>query len=222
MRQEPNAPKGNKMNQTNNSDMLSQSVNDFIEATAAKSPTPGGGSVAGVVGALGAALGEMALNFTRGKKKFAAHQEYYEHLTRRLKKARRMFADLVADDVAAYRFFQETSRMEDSPEKSEKMRAAVAAAIAVPREATKLSLALLGDLMEFCDKCSKLLISDLVASAALAVATIRLSNYNVRINIPQVDDEQAAKDLKQASADDLKCALKLLEGIERQASEHLG
>ncbi len=211
------------MSQTEaSSDMLAQSVNDFIDATAAKSPTPGGGSVAGVVGALGAALGEMALNFTRGKKKFAEHEEFYSHLAGRLQNARRMFRDLVADDVAAYRFFQETSRMEDSPEKNEKMRTAVAAAIAVPREATKLSLALLGDLTEFCDKCSKWLVSDLIASAALAVATIRLSDYNVRINVPQVDDKEAAADLKQSSADDLKRALKMLDEIEHNVAGRLG
>ncbi len=37
---------------------------DFLEKGAAKTPTPGGGSVSAVVGALGAALGVMASRYS--------------------------------------------------------------------------------------------------------------------------------------------------------------
>lgn len=204
-----------------NEDVLAMPVKDFIAETAAKSPTPGGGSVAGVVGALAAALGEMALNFTRGKKKFAEHAESHEHLAGRLTKTRRMFGDLVADDIAAYRLYHDATRSPEGPEKDEALQLAIAAAINVPREATKLALALLGDLQELTDKCNPYLISDLVASAALAAATVRLCDYNVRINAPQVDDKQAAAEIRQASADDLAKANSLLEAIEQAVKKHL-
>ena len=61
-------------------DILSIPVREFLAATAAKQPTPGGGSVAGVVAGLGVALGEMALNFTKGKKKYAEHEAFYDRL----------------------------------------------------------------------------------------------------------------------------------------------
>ena len=202
-------------------DMLSMSVRDFAAATAARQPTPGGGSVAGVVGALAVGLGEMALNFTKGKKKFARHEQYYAHLSQRLQRAREMFQQLVADDVAAFRNYQEASRMEDGPEKDEAMDIATAAAIDVPREATKLALALLGDLRELEGKCSPWLISDLVASAALAEATCRLSDYNVRINLPNVREGAAAKDLRAGSAGDVAKAAALRAEIEAAAKEHL-
>lgn len=204
-----------------NEDILSLPVREFISATAAKIPTPGGGSVAGVVGALAVALGEMSLNFTRGKKKFAQHEAFHEHLSGRLAHARRMFQDLVADDVAAYRLYQATARQDDTPEKDEAMQLAVAAAINVPREATKLALALLGDLLALADKCSKWLVSDLVAAAALAVAAVRLSDYNVRINIPQVADKARAAEVRQASAADLARAVALHEEIEQAVRELL-
>lgn len=206
---------------SNNEDILNNSVRDFAAATAAKTPTPGGGSVAGVVGALGVALGEMTLNFTKGKKKFAEHEEYYAHLSERLEKARSMFMDLVADDMAAYKLYQQTMKADDGPEKDEAMQVAIAAAIAVPREMMKLGLALMADLKELSDKCNTWLISDLVAGAVLATATIRLSNYNVRINVPSVTDKQAGEDMRQASADDLKKAQALLEEIETIASQHI-
>jgi formiminotetrahydrofolate cyclodeaminase len=202
-------------------DLLSMSVRDFAAATAAKQPTPGGGSVAGVVGALGVALGEMALAFTRGKKKFAEHEETYAHLAGRLGRARQMFQQLVGDDVAAFRNYQEAMRMEDSAAKAEAMQVATAAAIAVPREAAKLALAVLGDLRELADKCSPWLVSDLVAAAALAEATCRLSDYNVRINVGQVDDPAAAADLRKGSGDDVARAAVLREQIEAAVREHL-
>ena len=206
---------------TEENDMLSMSVREFVAATAAKQPTPGGGSVAGVVGALAVGLGEMALNFTKGKKKFAEHEEYYAQLSGRVERAREMFQQLVADDVAAFQNYQQANRMEDGPEKGEAMDIATAAAINVPREATKLALALLGDMRELADKCNPWLISDLVASAALAEAACRLSDYNVRINLGNVKDETAAADLRAGSAADLARSVALRQEIEEAAKAYL-
>jgi formiminotetrahydrofolate cyclodeaminase len=204
-----------------NEDVLAMSVREFLAQTAAKTPTPGGGSVAGVVGGLAVALGEMTLNFTKGKKKYAEHEAYHAHLSERLERARQMFQDLVADDIAAYRLYQETMRREDGPEKDEAVQVATRAAISVPREATKLALALLADLQELAGKCNPWLISDLVAAAALAVATVRLSDYNVRINVPQLNDREAATELRGSSAADVAKAAALHEAIEAAAAKHL-
>ena len=206
---------------TNEQDMLSMSVRQFIAATAAKEPTPGGGSVAGVVGALAVALGEMALVFTRGKKKFAAHEELHAHVAERLARAREMFGQLVHDDVAAFRNYQETMRMEDSPAKAEAIQVATAAAVAVPRESAKLAVAVLGDLRQLADKCNPWLISDLIAGAALAEAVCRLSDYNVRVNAGQITDLAAAADIRQASTDDVARAADLRAQIELAAKEVL-
>lgn len=203
------------------SDMLGQSVREFAAATAAKTPTPGGGSVAGVVGMLGTALGEMALNFTRGKKKYAEHEPYYEHLASRMLHARAMFADLVADDMSAYSLYQEAQKQPDGPGKQEAVQVAVAAAINVPREAAKLALALLADLRELEDKVNPWLITDLMASAVLAAAVTRLSDYNVRINVPQVADKAQAEAIRQGSAADCAKAQQILDNIEQVARQHL-
>ena len=42
----------------------SHTVAEFVAAAAAKQPVPGGGSVAALVGALGAAMGEMVVNYS--------------------------------------------------------------------------------------------------------------------------------------------------------------
>jgi len=196
-------------------------VKEFIAQTAAKTPTPGGGSVAGAVGSLGVALGQMALVFTQGKKKFAEHEEAYARLTGRLDKACRMFQDLVTDDVRAYQLYQQATRQDDGPDKAAAVELATAAAIDVPREATKLALAVLDDLKELADKCNPWLITDLMAAATLLAATIRLSDYNVRINLPNLTDRAAVADIKQASTDDLARADQLRVDIEAVGNTHL-
>ena len=201
--------------------VLSLSVADFLDATAAKTATPGGGSVAGVVGALAASLAEMALNFTRGKKKYAEYEAYHEQIGERLEKTRGMFQMLVTDDIEAYKLYQSANRQPDGPDKVQAVQLATAAAINVPREATKLALALLSDLRELQDKCNPYLITDLLAAGVLAVATIRLSDYNVRINVPAVEDQTAGEEINQASRSDLKKAQSLAEEIERAAAELL-
>ncbi len=206
---------------SNNEDYLALSVREFAAVTAEKTPTPGGGSVAGAVGALGTALGEMTLNFTKGKKKFAEHEEYYEHLSRRLIRARGMFCDLVADDVAAYKLYQATGKQEEGPARHEAMEIATAAAINVPREVAKLALAVMEDMKEFIAKCNTWLITDLLACAALSAAAVRLSDYNVRVNVPNLADKQAGGEVKQTSADDLARANALLAEIEQLALPHL-
>jgi formiminotetrahydrofolate cyclodeaminase len=205
-----------------NEDILGLSVRDFTAATAAKTPTPGGGSIAGVVGSLAAALGEMSLNFTRGKKAFAAQEETLAAVAGRLARAREMFQQLVTDDMAAYALYQEVSRSEDGPEKPAAFQTALAAAINVPREAAKLSLAMLADLKLLADgRCSRWLVSDLLAAATLAVATVRLSEYNVRVNVPQVADQDAARQVRQSAGRDVARAVALRDEIEELLREAL-
>lgn len=202
-------------------EILRSSVDNFVAATAAKQPTPGGGSVAGVVAALATALGEMSLNFTRGKKKFAEHEEFYAHLGARLEKTRSMFLDLIADDITAYGMYAKTAKLPDGEEKKEAEALALAAAIDVPREMAKLALALQEDVLRLSDKCNPWLVSDLIAAGALAAAVTVLCDLNVRINAKNLSDAQVADDLRAASAADRNRANELADRIEQATQAQL-
>jgi len=205
---------------TDSTDLTAQSVAAFIAATASKSPTPGGGSVAGVVGALGTALGEMALVFTRGKKAFAEHEAHYAGVAARLAKARELFATLVAEDMAAYALYQQATRAEGA-DKDRQMHTALTAAIAVPREMTKLALAVLADLDSLVGRCNKWLLTDLAAGAVLAEAVVRLSDYNVRINARDIAERTEAEEILASSAGDCEKARQVTETIETWAKGQL-
>jgi formiminotetrahydrofolate cyclodeaminase len=171
---------------------------------------------------LAVALGEMTLNFTRGKKKFADQAELHNKLSARLSKAEAMFLDLIADDMEAYGMYRQASAMAEGPEKQAASALALAAAIDVPRQMSKLALAVLGDMLELANYCNKYLVSDLIAGAVLASATAALCDLNVLVNTPGLDDKQAAQDIRQASRDDRHRAAKLAEQLEEQVKDLLG
>ncbi len=201
-------------------DYMGFSVRDFAAATAAKRATPGGGTVAGVVGALATALGEMVLNFTRGKKAFAEFADAHEALAARLARARGMFADLTADDAAAYTLYTEAAKCKDET-KETRMTTALAAAIDVPRQMTALAISVLESLIALGEHCNKYLLTDLSAAAVLAEAVVRLSDYNVRVNAANLPDKSAAADLRKASARDCKRANELCATVEKIVSEYV-
>ena len=60
-----------------------------------------------------------------------------------------------------------------------------------------------------------------MAGAALAVAVVRLSDYNVRVNVPNVADRAAADEVHGRSAADVERAGALFAQIDQAARKHL-
>ena len=53
---------------------MENNIELYIEKLGSKAPTPGGGGVAALAGALGAALASMVCNLTIGKPKYAQYE----------------------------------------------------------------------------------------------------------------------------------------------------
>lgn len=200
---------------------LEMTLSQFAAATASKSPTPGGGSVAGTVGALAVALGEMSLAFTRGKKAFAEHEDDFVRIAARLERARGMFLDLIDDDISAYGMYAEAMAQPAGPQRDEAAALALAASINVPRETGKLALCVARDLASLAERCNRFLLSDLVAAATLLSAVTVLCDLNVRINAKDLTDTDAARELRDASRQDRVATTELAEQIETVASRTL-
>ena len=82
--------------------VTNQSIHAYLEALSAREPTPGGGSVAALVGALGAGLAAMVANFTRGRKKYAAVAPEVKERLAQLSQSLRVLEELVQEDIEAY------------------------------------------------------------------------------------------------------------------------
>lgn len=78
------------------------SLAGFMDSVAGPTPTPGGGTVAAVAGAMAACLATMVANLTIGKKKYAAHEESLRQAKREAETLRRELMALARADAEAF------------------------------------------------------------------------------------------------------------------------
>src|SRR5688500_1281835 len=164
-------------------------ISDFLDAAAAKQPTPGGGSITALVGALSAAMAEMVVNYSVGKKGLEAHRPELTTVLGELHRARGLMLELMAEDQSAYTALTEARKMpEGAPGRDERLPAALLASIRTPQAIGATAVSILG----LCDRLVEIsnhyLLSDLAVSADLAMATVRCAVYNVRVNLADVTD----------------------------------
>jgi formiminotetrahydrofolate cyclodeaminase len=179
-------------------DILQMTIADFVSQTAAKQPTPGGGSVTALCGALSASLAAMALRYTTGKKSFAAHETAIQSAITELTTASSLFQELIAEDISAYDALSAMLKLSQEARVAHPdYTATVVAAIRAPQTAAGLASALLDRFATLLDKTNKFLLSDLGIAAVLAHATVHSSELNVRVNLPLLPNPDEAKTLRQ-------------------------
>jgi formiminotetrahydrofolate cyclodeaminase len=164
-------------------------LSQFLDATAAKQPAPGGGSVTALCGALAAAIGEMVLNYSVGKKGLEAHQEELGVVLAEMHRARQMMVSLMVDDQSAYQALTAARKLpKDSEQYKSDYPAALLASIRTPEAIAVTAAAILESTERLIDRVNYYLLSDLAVCAELAMATVRCGIYNVRVNLSDVTD----------------------------------
>src|SRR5258707_8461080 len=74
----------------------------FLDELASSAPTPGGGSAAAIMGAMGAALVSMVCNVTIGKKGHEAVAPELNAVRDESEQLRARLTAMMADDIAAF------------------------------------------------------------------------------------------------------------------------
>ncbi len=165
----------------------------FLDAVAAATPAPGGGSVAALAGALAAALGEMVGKLTIGKKSYAAHHERLKEALARLATLRRRLNELVDRDAASYEAVVAAMKKPKSTASEQALRTkaieeASKSAALVPLETAELAM----ETVKMVDSLRPITIpqaaSDLAVAAHMAEAARLAAIENVRANLPSITD----------------------------------
>ncbi len=164
----------------------------FIGSIAAKTPAPGGGAVASAVGAIAAALANMVVSYSIGKKNLASHDALHQSAAHRLTRAAEIMLTLADEDAAAYSLVNELAKLPetDSRRQAEYPEALLTAA-RIPLAVAAAAVDVLRLFHELSDKTNRYLRSDLAIAAVLADATVSASKWNVMINLPGLPPDEA-------------------------------
>jgi formiminotetrahydrofolate cyclodeaminase len=171
-----------------------QPLRKYLDDAAAAIPAPGGGSVSALAGALAAAMGCMAANFTVGKEKFKSVEPEAKRLITELESARAELLNLTEDDVEVYGPVLEAGRMpngtkEEKAARREAMQRALVAAMQIPLRTIRVCTATLGALKRLVEIGNPNLIGDVAVSAILGEAALRGAAAIVETNLKWLKDE---------------------------------
>jgi len=175
--------------------LVSLDVRSFVDTVASDSPAPGGGSVAALAGALGAALAAMDANLTVGKRGYERVSEELSELGLRAQELKRSLLDIVDEDTEAFNGVMAAMRLPKSSDVENLVRntaieEAGKTAARVPLKTAGLCL----EAMKLCARAAESgnanSATDAATGYAMAYAGLSGAIWNVRINARTLSDEE--------------------------------
>src|SRR6266852_3318097 len=177
----------------------------FLEAVAAPSATPGGGSVSALAGALAASLRQMVAGLSRKKKSQAAYVNQLSEAIDHLRRTATELAEAIDRDaasydavIAAYKLPQ--SNAEETRRRDEAIQCATRGASEVPLQVAERSVALFERLGQLASIAAASMKSDLEVARLMAAAGAQGALANVEINLESIADANYVTSTRAKSA----------------------
>ncbi|MFQ5436169.1 MAG: glutamate formimidoyltransferase [Anaerolineae bacterium] len=164
----------------------------FLAATADATPTPGGGSVAALAGALAAALAQMVAGLTVDRRKYADVAAEARAVLDQAQALRRQLTAAIAEDALAFEQVMAAWRSQ-SPDKESAVEKATIGAGEVPLKVARLSrdAAHLGTTIAEIGNANA--VTDAAAAVLMAHAAVQTAVLNVKINAVSLQDKTLAQ-----------------------------
>lgn len=175
--------------------LLKMNLREFSNETLSDSPAPGGGSVAALMGALGASLGGMVASLSAGKRGWDDKLEYFSDRAVKAQQLKDELLSLVDEDTAAFNkvidaFALPKESSEEKAARSAAIEQATKHAAEIPFKAMETAFKSYQLLSEMADKGNPASISDVGVGAIATRACIEGAAMNVKINLAGLKDEK--------------------------------
>ncbi len=198
-------------------EIVDKPIQHFLDELASKSPTPGGGSVAALMGAQGAALVSMVCHLTLGKPQYAEAEATMQDLLARSEALRAELTAMVKADVDV---FDQLMASYGLPKTTDEEKAARSEAIqTVLKEATDVPLACARachDVIALAEVAATYgylgVISDAGVAVMAAHSGLKSAALNVYINTSSLKDRSFAE----LKLDELAL---LLNGVDEKVNQ---
>lgn len=187
-------------------------VTQFADVLASDAPAPGGGSVAALEGALGAALTAMVCTLTEGKKQYADHRDFVLEVQAKASALQAKFIDVMDRDTEA---FMVVSRAFSMPKATDDEKAVRSAAIQkglvgcteTPFEMMNLAAETIALTESLLGRFNESAASDLGVAALSLRAAVQGAWLNVLINIGSLKDRELAESYRARGEELVKTVL---------------
>ncbi len=162
-----------------------------LQAFAAGTPTPGGGSAAALAGALAGSLGQMVANLTVSRKKYAAVKPIIAAALERLGEATANLAKLALADSAAFNAISIARKLpDDQTDRAQQLAAAIVHACEIPLQVAQQAASLFDDLYCLATQGNVNARTDAQVGGYLAYAAVNGAGLNVLVNLGDLSDSQ--------------------------------
>ncbi len=173
-------------------------ISEFLSQLSSNSPTPGGGTVAALSGALAASLVSMVASLTVGRKKYEGYDALYEETIGKMKQLSEQFQDMMDEDAKAFDFVMEALKMpkktdEEKQERKNKLQEAFKKATNSPVKTAEAVVKVSGFAGEMVKHGNKNAVSDAYCAIELCKAAFNMAMENVDINLSSIKDEAYSK-----------------------------
>lgn len=170
-------------------ELVKKSCVAFSDVLASKAPVPGGGGVAALVGALGAALCSMVGNLTVGRKKYKAMEADVKEMLVKTEKVRRRLLELVDEDANSFEPLSKAYTIpKENPKRTELLDEASCDACKAPFAVMRCCCEAIELIEEMMYKGSATLISDVGCGAACCKAALISASMNIFVNTKALQD----------------------------------
>jgi len=182
--------------------LLTMNLRQFCNETASDSPAPGGGSVAALMGALGASLGGMVANLSAGKRGWDDKIQYFSDWAVKAQQLKDELLFLVDEDTAAFNrvmsaFGLPKESAEEKSARSQAIQSATKYAAEVPLRVMQTALKSYDLLDEMAEQGNPASLSDVGVGVLATRACIEGAALNVRINLGSLKDEKVKAELSE-------------------------
>ena len=209
-----------------NGELANRITFDFVDEVSRDSPAPGGGSVAALAGALGAALGTMVANLSTSKAGFEEQKNELAKISEKGQFVKDHLVKAIDDDTSAFDEVIKAMRMPKDSEKERKerdvkMQEGYKAATLVPLRTVEFcmeALALCKSISEIMDEG---MASDVGSGALMANAGAKAAAYNVMINLNSITDKDFCSETNKKVRLSLKACDKLAEAVTQNVEKTL-
>lgn len=178
--------------------LINHTITEYYDRLDSLEPSPGGGSVAALVGTLGVGLIRMCMHLSFSKKKYneanALDQELFSKRFEQLLVRKEQLMKIIDEDATSYQQVIEAMRLPQSTpleitQREQAIQTSLVCATQVPLSVMELSV----DVMQLAIEClplaNSMAISDLIYGLSLCASAAEGSYMNVVLNMKQMNEE---------------------------------